>query len=110
MAQRVREKLREARLLLLHRREDFVDRGWPVGLSRQARALGRQIDDALTDFSYRLTGRADARTVRIVAFAVVEAPFAAVRRHVVAGEPPPLAVDDLIRVTYDAAMTLLDSR
>jgi AcrR family transcriptional regulator len=109
MAQRVREKPREARLLLMHRREDFVDRGWPVGLSRQARALGRQIDDALADFSYRLTGRADARTVRIVAFAVVEAPFAAVRRHVAANEPPPSAVDDLIRVTYEAALTLLES-
>src|SRR5262249_32188104 len=29
MAQRVREHPREARLLVLHRREDFVDRGWP---------------------------------------------------------------------------------
>lgn len=110
MAQRVRERPREARLLLVHRREDFVDRGWPAGLSRQSQALGRQIDDALGDFSRRLTGRADARTVRIVTFAVVEAPFAAVRRHVVANEAPPSAVDDLIRVTYDAAVMLLESR
>jgi AcrR family transcriptional regulator len=110
MAQRVREKPREARLLLVHRREDFIDRGWPAELSRDARALGRQIDDALRNFSRRLTGRADARTVRIVAFAVVEAPFAAVRRHVAANEPPPPTVDDLIRVTYDAVVTLLESR
>jgi AcrR family transcriptional regulator len=110
MAQRVREKPREARLLLVHRREDFIDRGWPAELSREARGLGRQIDNALKDFSRRLTGRADARTVRIVAFAVVEAPFAAVRRHVAANETPPPAVDDLIRVTYDAAVTLLESR
>jgi AcrR family transcriptional regulator len=110
MAQRVREKPREARLLLVHRREDFIDRGWPAGLSRQSQALGRQIDDALRDFSRRLTGRADAQAVRIVTFAVVEAPFAAVRRHVVANEAPPPAVDDLIRVTYDAAVTLLESR
>jgi AcrR family transcriptional regulator len=110
MAQRVREKPREARLLLVHRREDFIDRGWPAELSREARGLGRQIDNALKDFSRRLTGRADARSVRIVAFAVVEAPFAAVRRHVAANETPPPAVDDLIRVTYDAAVTLLESR
>jgi hypothetical protein len=45
-----------------------------------------------------------------VTFAVVEAPFAAVRRHVVANEAPPSAVDDLIRVTYDAAVMLLESR
>jgi hypothetical protein len=50
------------------------------------------------------------RTVRVVAFAVVEAPFAAVRRHVAANEPPPPTVDDLIRVTYSAALTLLKSR
>jgi AcrR family transcriptional regulator len=110
MAQRVREHPQEARLLLLHRREDFVDRGWPAELSRQARALGRQIEAELRDFSRRLTGHADVRTVRVVAFAVVEAPFAAVRRHVAANERPPPTVDDLIRVTYNAALTLLKSR
>lgn len=110
MAQRVREHPQEARLLLFHRREDFVDRGWPAELSRQARALGRQIEAELRDFSRRLTGHADVRTVRVVAFAVVEAPFAAVRRHVAANEPPPPTVDDLIRVTYNAALTLLKSR
>ncbi len=107
MAQRVREHPQEARLLLFHRREDFVDRGWPAELSRQARALGRQIEAELRDFSRRLTGHADVRTVRVVAFAVVEAPFAAVRRHVAANERPPPTVDDLIRVTYNAALTLL---
>jgi AcrR family transcriptional regulator len=110
MAQRVREHPQEARLLLFHRREDFVDRGWPAELSRQARALGRQIEAELRDFSRRLTGHADVRTVRVVAFAVVEAPFAAVRRHVAANERPPPTVDDLIRVTYNAALTLLKSR
>jgi AcrR family transcriptional regulator len=110
MAQRVREKPREARLLLVHRREDFVDRGWPPGLSRQARGLACHIDDALEDFCRRLTGRAEARTVRIVTFAAVEAPFAAVRRHVAANESPPPIVDDLIRVTYEAVLGLLGSR
>jgi AcrR family transcriptional regulator len=110
MAQRVREHPQEARLLLFHRREDFVDRGWPAELSRQARALGRQIEAELRDFSRRLTGHADVRTVRVVAFAVVEAPFAAVRRHVAANERPPPTVDDLIRVTYNAVLTLLKSR
>jgi AcrR family transcriptional regulator len=110
MAQRVREHPREARLLLVHRREDFVGRGWPAKLSRHARALGRQSDVELRHFSRRLTGRADARTIRVVTFAVVEAPFATVRRHVVANEPPPSTVDDLIRVTYEAALTLVESR
>ncbi len=42
MAERVRLHPQEARLLLHHRREDFVDRGWPAGLRRQAAELGQR--------------------------------------------------------------------
>jgi len=107
MAQRVREQPHEARLLLLHRREDFVDRGWPVRLRRRAEELQRQVETEIHAFSRRLCGRADVKTVRIVAYAVVEAPFAAVRRHVTANESPPPYVDELIRATYRAALGLL---
>jgi AcrR family transcriptional regulator len=107
MAQRVREHPHEARLLLLHRREDFVDRGWPGKLRRQAEELQQQVETELRAFSQRLCRRADAQTVRVVAYAVVEAPFAAVRRHVAASETPPPYVDELIRVTYAATISLL---
>ncbi len=107
MAERVRQNPNEARLLLLHRREDFVDRGWPAAMRRRTEQLGRQIETELGAFSRRLCGRGDARTVRIVAFAVLEAPFAAVRRHVAANESPPPYVDVLIRVTYEAVTDLL---
>jgi AcrR family transcriptional regulator len=104
MAQRVRENPQEARLLLLHRREDFVDRGWPIALRRRAAELGHQVEAELRAFSRRLCGREDARSVRLVSYAVVEAPFAAVRRHVDANKTPPPYVDVLIRVTYDAVI------
>jgi AcrR family transcriptional regulator len=107
MAQRVREHPDEARLLLLHRREDFVDRGWAVTLRRRAEQLRQEVETELRAFSQRLCGRADGPTVRIVAYAVVEAPFAAVRRHVEANESPPQYVDELIRVTYEATIGLL---
>jgi AcrR family transcriptional regulator len=107
MAQRVREYPQEARLLLLHRREDFVDRGWPAPMRHRAEQLRRQVESELRAFSRRLCGRTDARTVRSVTYAVVEAPFAAVRRHVAANESPPPDVDALIRVTYEAVMGLL---
>jgi AcrR family transcriptional regulator len=110
MTQRVREHPREARLLLLHRREDFVDRGWPPALRRRAEQLGRQVEGELRAFSRRLCGRDDARTVRMVTYAVLEAPLAAVRRHVAANERPPPHVDDLIRVTFGAVIGLLVSR
>ena len=107
MAQRVREYPHEARLLLLHRREDFVDRGWPAKLRREAEDLGRQVETQLRAFSQRLCQRTDVQALRVVAYAVVEAPFAAVRRHVAANESPPPSVDELIRVTYAAAISLL---
>ena len=107
MAKRVREEPREARLLLLHRRDDFVDRGWPATFRRRAAQLAQQIETELHAFSGRLCGRADARTVRMVAYAVIEAPFAAIRRHVAAEESPPPHVDLLIRATYEAVMDLL---
>jgi AcrR family transcriptional regulator len=108
MAQRVRENPHEARLLLLHRREDFVDRGWPVAMRRRAEQLGRQVETELRAFSRRLCGREDARTVRIITYAVLDAPFAAVRRHVAANESPPLYVDGLVRITYEAVIGWID--
>src|SRR5262249_27789292 len=41
MVRRVRERPDEARLLLLHRREDFIGRGWPPRLPRPAGELRR---------------------------------------------------------------------
>src|SRR5215813_12612071 len=107
MAERVREDPREARLLLLHRREDFVDRGWPATFRRRADQLAQQIETELRAFSRRLCGREDVRTARMVAYAVIEAPFAAIRRHVAVKESPPPYVDLLIRATYEAVMDLL---
>jgi len=107
MVRRVRRHPREARLLLLHRREDFVDRGSPPAMRRRAGQLASQVEHELRAFSRRVSGREDSRTVRLVAYAVLEAPFAAIRRHVAAGESPPRYLDALIRVTYSAVMRLV---
>jgi AcrR family transcriptional regulator len=107
MVQRVRKRPREARVLLLHRREDFVDRGWPANMRRRAEQLGRQVEAELRAFSGRLCDRQDARTVRSITYALVEAPVAAVRRHVATGESPPPYVDELIRATYEAVLRQL---
>lgn len=106
LAQRVRANLAEARVLQLYRRQDFVRHGWPPRMERRARALRQQIDGEFRDFSRRLCERTDARTVRIVTFAVLDAPFAAVRRHVAAKEVPPDYVDLLITATYHATLRL----
>ena len=106
LAQRVRANIVEARVLQLYRRQDFVRHGWPPRMERRARALRQQIDGEFRDFSRRLCERTDARTVRIVTFAALDAPFAAVRRHVAAKEVPPDYVDLLITATYHATLRL----
>jgi AcrR family transcriptional regulator len=104
---RVRADLAEARVLLLHRREDFIDRGWPSAMDERAKRLKNQVDTELRDFSRRLCGRADPRTRRLVTYALLDVPFAAVRRHVAVTEIPPTYLDLPITATYRAVLSLL---
>jgi AcrR family transcriptional regulator len=104
--QRVRENLLEARILLLYRREDFLTPHWPEEMRARAVGLQRQVDLGLQGFSRRLFGRADHKTLRLITYAVLDAPLAAVRRHVAANEIPPDHIDALIRATYFATLAL----
>src|SRR5215471_551257 len=106
LPQRVRVNLAEARILLLYRREDFLAPNWPEELRARAAGLQRQVDGGLQGFSRRLFGRADHKTLRLVTYALLDAPLAAVRRHVAADEIPPDHVDALIRATYFATLAL----
>src|SRR5262245_37007137 len=106
LPQRVRANLAEARILLLYRREDFMAQQWPGQLRTRAVGLQRQVDSGLQRFSQRLLGRADQPTLRLVTYAVLDAPLAAVRRHVAANEIPPNHIDALIRATYFAVLAL----
>jgi AcrR family transcriptional regulator len=92
-----------ARIMLLYRREDFLGEGWPSEMQDEAARLGRQVTDALADITLRLFGNRTAASRQAAAFAVLDVPFAAVRRYVGAGEAPPLHVDDLIATAFMAA-------
>jgi AcrR family transcriptional regulator len=103
---RVREHPDEARILMLHRREDFLAADWPAELAERAVGLQKQTDSALRTFARRLAGRADAATLRALRYALVDAPLAAVLPHLRAGEPPPASIDSLIAATYLAVVPL----
>ena len=107
---RVRREPAEARILLLHRREDFLAAGWPTEMSERAAKLKHQVDTTLRRFSRRLLGRADAEALRSISFALVQAPMAAVLPHLRASENPPASVEPLIRATYGAVMTLAGAK
>src|SRR5688572_19616075 len=61
---RVREQPDEARILLLHRREDFLAGGWPADMAERAAALKRDADGAMRSFGKRALGRSDAESLR----------------------------------------------
>ena len=98
----VREDLEGARIMLLYRREDFLSDRWPTAMKTEAESLGRQVKDMLAEITRRLFGRNTAQMRQVATFAVLDVPFAAVRRFVAAGEPPPPIADDLIARTYAA--------
>ncbi len=101
----VRADFPGARVMLLHRRDDFLAGDWPVDMAVEAARLKRQVDDAMKDIAQRLFGRPGAQALRLTTFAIIDVPFAAVHRHVAANEMPPAYVDDLIAAAYAALIT-----
>jgi AcrR family transcriptional regulator len=94
----------EAQLLLLHRRDDLLAGGWPDEVRDRAAAVAEQFDDALRGYTRRRLGSLSQDAQRRAAFAVVDIPFAAVRRHLAAGEAPPPMLDDLVVRAHDAVL------
>ena len=108
--QRVREKPEEARILLLHRRDDFLTSGWPAEMAVRAAALKKSGEASMRGFAKRLLGRTDAAAMRAVIYVLVDAPLAAVQPHLRKYESPPAFVDPLIEATYVAVMTRAGAR
>ncbi|WP_119731387.1 TetR/AcrR family transcriptional regulator [Thermomonospora amylolytica] len=96
-----REHPDEAALLVLHRRRDLAAK-WPAALSEDLSALNTEVIAALDAFT-AAHPRIDRE--RLV-FAVIDVPYGAVRRHLMARRPPPPQVDDLIKATCRAVLSL----
>jgi AcrR family transcriptional regulator len=93
-----------ARLLLLHRREDFLPKGWPPEISERAGELNKRTGVALRSFTRRALRSTSAAALRRSHYAVVDLPYAAVIPHLRAAEPPPRIVDELITAAYQSVM------
>lgn len=93
-----RAHLDSARVLLLYRREDLVGR-WPEELGAELATLNDSVDEALRSYTARRFGHGRVEARRAVGFALVDVPYGAVRRYLVAGQVPPPAVDELVRRT-----------
>ncbi|MDT0308692.1 TetR family transcriptional regulator [Streptomyces sp. DSM 44917] len=93
----------EARLLLLHRREDLVRR-WPRELGEELAGLNDAVADALRGHARALYGRASKEAVERVTFALVDIPYAAVRRRLASGEPLPPTLERMAVAACRAAL------
>jgi AcrR family transcriptional regulator len=100
-----RQHLPEATVLLLYRREDLVDR-WPEELGPQVAELNKRMEAAVRDFTRRWFGRITPTSLETVAFALVDTPYGASRRYLLAGKPPPPTVDELIVRTCRCVLSL----
>ena len=94
----------EARLLLLHDRRDFVKGAWPENMVERAEALGPQLVGGVADFAKRLYGEPSGDDLLRVNFAILSAPYGAVRPYVQEDVPLPAIIDDLIRTTCRAVL------
>jgi AcrR family transcriptional regulator len=104
MASWARQHPLESRLLLLHRRQDFVAAEWPADLVSRASALEPQIGAALRAFALRAVGRADADTMARLRYALLDAPFGGIKPYVQARKKLPPLVDDLVATTARAVL------
>jgi len=90
-----REHPDQSRVLLLYRREDLAAR-WPAELGTQLGSLDADVAAALRSYATRRYGREEPTLLRRVTLALLDLPYAATRRHLLAGEPPPPELDDLV--------------
>lgn len=104
MPQVVREDLDGARIMLLHRREDFLAEGWPPEMKAEAERLGRQVKEGMAELAQRLFGKETAAALRTTAFVTIDIPFSAVRRFVSENAAPPAQIDSLIERAYHAIL------
>lgn len=102
-----REHPLEARLLLLHRRQDFVSGPWPRELVERAAALEPELGSALRAFAKRAFGRADADVMARLRFALLDAPLGGIKPYLQARRPIPRVFDELVASTARALLGAL---
>jgi len=93
-----REHMDEARVLLLFRREDLAAR-WAEDLGKELASLNSDVESALRDYARRRYGEEGGAVMQRVTFALVDVPYAAGRRYLLADTPPPPSVDALMAAT-----------
>ncbi len=85
----------DARVLLLLRSDDLLSGSWPEELRAENVRLQDRLNDAVGGLEATF-GAANGAASERVRFAVVDLPYAAVRRPLLAGHAPSPAIDELV--------------
>jgi AcrR family transcriptional regulator len=93
-----RAHLDDARIMLLYRREDLAEQ-WPDELGAELETLNDAIVHAMRDFVRRRFGAVNKTNLAVASFVLLDVPYAAVRRYLIGGKPPPRSVDELVTRT-----------
>jgi AcrR family transcriptional regulator len=100
-----RRHLSDASVLLLYRREDLAER-WPDELGDELSALNQGMERAIREFTHRWFGQVTAADLQRVTFSLIDVPYAACRRYLLGGKPPPPVVDELIAQTCKCTLQI----
>ena len=95
---------RDARLLVSFRREDLLHDAHSPRLVKALPGLNRPLDEAVRDLARRFFGRATRDTVEQMTFAVIDLPFGAIRRHLVADTDFPPRLREQLSAAVHAAL------
>jgi AcrR family transcriptional regulator len=101
----VREHPDQARILILHRQEDFVGAEWPLPVAARASDLNDGVMARIGAFALNVLGSNSEEAMARATYALASAPTGAVQRYIAARRRPPAVVDDLVRKTYQAVIT-----
>jgi AcrR family transcriptional regulator len=106
----VREHRDDARLLVSFRREDLLHDARSRRLIRVLDELNSPLGQAVMTLARRLFGRATPAAVEQTTLAVIDLPFGAIRRHLVAGAEPPAALREQLAAAVRAVLQLRSRR
>jgi AcrR family transcriptional regulator len=93
-----RTNLDDACVMVLYRREELAAQ-WPAELGGELATLNDSIKAGIRSFVRRRFGSVTKANLDVTMFALVDVPYAAVRRHLLLAKPPPLTVDELVART-----------
>jgi AcrR family transcriptional regulator len=92
-----------ARMLAAYGREQLIPR-WPDDLANELETLNQGLVEAIRHFTKRWFGDTRRENRQATTFALLDMPAAAIRRYLLAGQPPPTSLDAVILAAARAAL------